>query len=138
MTNAIAKPAKAPAVLGLHWLSPSHQLDELTSRDFGRNIEVSLKDIAASHKPRLLRLRKRPAAVVIATQEYEQLLELKAQYTELLAASKAQQLAGLNTSFDQLFAQIAAPAAQDAALSLFSATSEQLAASFQPGKTETP
>lgn len=121
----------------LSWLSPSNQLTEVSGREFGRNIEASLKAIETSHKPYLLRLRKRPAAVVIATQEYDQLLELKTKYAELLETVKERQLKELSSEFDQLFARISSPASRKAALSLFSATGEDLASTFQPGRTET-
>lgn len=121
----------------LNWLSPSNQLTEVSGREFGRNIEASLKAIEASHKPYLLRLRKRPAAVVIATKEYDQLLELKAKYMALLETVKESQLTELSSEFDQLFARISSPQSRQAALSLFGATSEDLASTFQPGRTET-
>ncbi|MDY6919226.1 MAG: hypothetical protein SV765_03335 [Pseudomonadota bacterium] len=118
----------------LRWLSPKEALDSAWSRDFGRSIEKSIGEIAAGGGVKLLKLRKRDAAVVMSLEHYQEVLAMKEVVGEMLSELKVQAVDRAADDFDDLYQQITA--SREGADSLFSSTPETLAANHQAGRTE--
>lgn len=124
------------ALRKLSWLTPPDSLKTFSGGDFGRNIEASIKTISTTHKPCLINIRKRSAAVVIGVHEYEEMLNMKDLYARLLEQFTREVVAEAGDEFDQLFARIENPKSHAASDALFSAGGADLASTFKPGRTE--
>lgn len=121
----------------LQWLSPLPTLNSTPSSKFGRQIESSLADIAQGEIVRL-QLRKRDAAVVMSASHYEEMVQMKALYADLIEQLKAEEIASAADDYEALYQRITSPTSRQAADSLFSTSVHELGASWQPGKTEKP
>ena len=121
----------------LQWLSPLPTLNSTPSSKFGRQIESSLADIAQGEIVRL-QLRKRDAAVVMSASHYEEMVQMKALYADLIEQLKAEEIASAADDYEALYQRITSPTSRQAADSLFSASVHELGATWQPGKTEKP
>lgn len=73
----------------MEWLLPLEELDTVNSNFFGRNIRTNIQRIKESRRPLGLKLRNKLSAVVIDNDSYEELLSLKAIYTELVEEPEA-------------------------------------------------
>ncbi len=120
----------------LNWLSPSSLLHSKGGRDFGRSIESSLIEISKGEVKRL-QLRKRDTAVVMSVAHYEELVDMKEMYSVLVKKLQEKEIAEAANAYEVLYQRIISPASKRAADDLFSATGEELRASYQAGATET-
>lgn len=120
---------------GLNWLSPSSLLDSTGSRDFGRSIEASLTKIVEGEVKRI-QLRKRDAAVVMSIAHYEEIIQMKEMYTALVERVQEQDIIESTDAFEALYQRITSAESKNATGELFSATEDDLRASYQTGETE--
>lgn len=125
------------ALKELDWLSPSSDLEAFSGREFGRDIEGKIAQISTSHRAYKINLRRRPAAVVMAVDEYEKLLSIKSLFIQMLEQRTTDTVTDATAEFDQLMARIRHPNSRAAGDALFSVEGVDLAASFKPGRTET-
>ncbi len=125
------------ALKELDWLSPSSDLDAFSGREFGRDIEGKIAKISTSHRAYKINLRRRPAAVVMAVDEYEKLLRIKSLFIQMLEQRTTETVTDASAEYDQLLARIRHPNTRAAGDALFSVDGVDLAASFKPGRTET-
>jgi hypothetical protein len=119
----------------LKWLSPSSSLHSAGSRDFGRSIESSLIEISKGEVKRL-KLRKRDTAVVMSIDHYDEILRMKEMYSKLIERVQEKEIAEATDAYEALYQRITSDASRNAADNLFSATEEDLRATYQPGTTE--
>ena len=124
------------AIRSAAWLSPIDKLDVVTSKTFGRKIQISIQQIKDSGRPLGLKLRNKFSAVIIDNESYEELLSLKSKYADLVDRVKRNDVAKAGSGFDEMFAQISSPQTAARFKSLRLATTADLAASFKPGETE--
>jgi PHD/YefM family antitoxin component YafN of YafNO toxin-antitoxin module len=124
-------------ILKLNWLSPTSSLISKGGRDFGRQIEASIKEITQKQGIMRIQLRKRDAAVVMSVDHYEEMLSMKKLYSELIERVKEKEIAHEADEFEALYRRIASPESRASADALFSASTEDLNKAYQPGKTET-
>ncbi|MDO8345097.1 MAG: hypothetical protein Q7T48_17985 [Cellvibrio sp.] len=129
-------PTNLDANYSLDWLADADTLQTSTGSEFGRNIESYIETIKVSHAPIRLNVRKRPAAVVIGIDEYEEMLSMKAQFADLVVRVKEAEIAQASNEFDELFARISSAHSRKTADALHNVTTEELANSYQPGRTE--
>lgn len=117
------------------WMSPTGSLVSTGSSIFGRNIEAKLQEVREGRVIRL-KLRNQDAAVVMSVQQYEEMLNLKELYSQLL--QRVQDVATETESgeYEELYQRITSAKSRNAADILFSASSEDLRKSFKPGRTE--
>jgi len=120
---------------GLNWLSPTASLTSKGGREFGRGIEASLKEVASGSIMRL-QLRKRDAAVVMSVAQYEDMVRMKVFYEELIEQVKEKEIMEEADEYEALYQRITSAQSRDATDALFSATSESLRETYQPGRTE--
>ena len=121
----------------LDWLSPLSTLNSAPSSKFGRRIEASLAEVTEGEVIRL-QLRKRDAAVVMSAGHYEELVEMKSLCAALIEQVRAGEVADAAGEYDTLYRRITSAPSREAADALFDASAEELAGSWQPGKTEKP
>jgi hypothetical protein len=120
----------------ISWLSPSPSLDQVTSSEFGRNIERALNDLSKHNGIINLVLRRKTTAVVISIQHYEQLLEMKEVYAKLIEIESERTVSDAIDDFRSLYGRITSQESAKASDLLFSAGSEELSKSYRPGATE--
>lgn len=125
------------ALKELDWLSPSSDLEAFSGREFGRDIEGKIAQISTSHRAYKINLRRRPAAVVMAVDEYEKLLSIKSLFIQMLDQRTTEAVNDATADFDNLMARIRHPNTRAAGDALFSVEGVDLAATFKPGRTET-
>lgn len=125
------------ALKELDWLSPSSDLEAFSGREFGRDIEGKIAQISTSHRAYKINLRRRPAAVVIAVDEYEKLLSFKTLVSQMIEQRTSEAVMDATAEYDLLMARIRHPNTRAAGDALFSVGGVDLAASFKPGRTET-
>jgi prevent-host-death family protein len=129
-------PTNLDANYSLDWLADTDALQTSTGSEFGRNIESYIETIKTSHAPIRLNVRKRPAAVVIGIDEYEEMLSMKAQFANLVVRVREAEIAQAGNEFDALFARISSAHSRKMADALHNVTTEELANSYKPGRTE--
>jgi PHD/YefM family antitoxin component YafN of YafNO toxin-antitoxin module len=83
----------AKAIRIVEWLLPLEELDAVSSKFFARSIRSSIQHIKESRRPLGLKLRNKLSAVIIDNESYEELLSLKAIYTELVEEVKQSEAA---------------------------------------------
>jgi len=110
----------------LKWLTPLNSLLSKRSGEFGRQIEVSLNQLAESQQIMKLQLRKSDKAVVIGVDQYQAILNMKQHYAELLEKVRELELAQEADEYDRLFQRIASPASHQAADALFASSDDDL------------
>lgn len=120
----------------LDWLSPSSLLHSKGGRDFGRSIESSLIEVSKG-KVKCIQLRKRDTAVVMSIAHYEELIDMKKMYSVLVSRLQELEIAEAADAYEMLYQRITSPTSKRATDNLFSATGENLRATYQPGTTET-
>lgn len=118
------------------WLFAPSTLAARNGSEFGRHIESYIDQIKTSRQPILLYVRKRPAAVVVGIDEYEEMVRMKAQFAELTLRLKEAEIAQAGNEFDELFARISSAHSRKMADALHNVTTEELANSYKPGRTE--
>lgn len=123
-------------VLSMRWLSSIDTLTKMRSSAFGRQIEKELGNLIAKNTVVTLQLHRRDAAVVMPVAQYEQLLQLKEAYTQLLESKADTIIADATRDFDRLYQQIIAPQSRKATDALFAASPEELRSTYRPGQTE--
>jgi PHD/YefM family antitoxin component YafN of YafNO toxin-antitoxin module len=123
-------------VLGMRWLSAVNTLTKMRSSAFGRQIEKELGNLITTNAVVTLQLHRRDAAVVMPVAQYEQLLQLKEAYTQLLESKADTIIADATRDFDRLYQQIIAPQSRKATDALFAASPEELRSTYRPGQTE--
>jgi PHD/YefM family antitoxin component YafN of YafNO toxin-antitoxin module len=121
----------------LDWLIPSADLEAFSGKEFGRDVEGKIAQISTSHRAYKINLRRRPAVVVIAVDEYEKLLSFKTLVSQMIEQRTSEAVMGATAEYDQLMARIRHPNTRAAGDALFSPEGVDLAASFKPGSTET-
>jgi PHD/YefM family antitoxin component YafN of YafNO toxin-antitoxin module len=122
----------------LGWLTPTSSLMCMGGKDFGRGITASLTEINQGGSILRLQLHKRDAAVVMGVDHYEEMVQMKALYVDLIERLKETEISEEAGQYETLYSRIVSPKSRQAADALFSATSENLRKSYQPGKTENP
>lgn len=121
----------------------STPLLERGSAEFGRNIRRDLTDhvLSEEHHSLLLTLQNKPAAVVLGSDQYRELQGLLQAVHRYAAQIQAQaddsMLASLGDQFDQLYARMNTPEGAEAMAGLSKITTDDLAANYRPGDTET-
>lgn len=110
----------------LKWLTPLNSLLPRRSGEFGRQIEVSLNQLAESQQIMKLQLRKTDKAVVIGVDQYQAILDMKQHYAELLEKVRELELDREADEYDRLFQRIASPESRQAADALFASSDEDL------------
>ncbi|VAW67814.1 hypothetical protein MNBD_GAMMA09-399 [hydrothermal vent metagenome] len=110
----------------LKWLTPLTTLLPKRSGEFGRQIEISLNQLAETQKILKLQLRKSDKAVVIGVDQYQAILNMKKHYEELVEKVRELELTQAASEYDQLFQRIASPTSRQAADTLFEASDEEL------------
>lgn len=124
------------AECSLDWLAAADTLQTSTGSEFGRNIESYIETIKTTHAPIRLNVRKRPAAVVIGIDEYEEMLSVKAQFASLVERVKEAEITQAGNEFDALFALISSTQSRKVTDALFQTTGADFIPTFQPGRTE--
>lgn len=119
----------------LRWLRPAALLASRGGREFGRNIETSLRDVRAGEVIRL-QLRRNDAAVVMSLDHYEEIMLMKSVYAEMVSRVQEQDIAAAADDYEALFRRITSARSRKAADDLFVATSEDLRRTYRPGETE--
>lgn len=138
MTNHFQATITSKVVLSeLDWLIPLSDMEAFSGSEFGRDIEGKIAQISTSHRAYKINLRRRPAAVVMAVDEYEKLLSIKTLFIQMLEQRTTETVADATAEFDQLMARIRHPNSRAAGDALFSVEGVDLAASLKPGRTET-
>jgi hypothetical protein len=122
-------------IKALRWLSPTDSLVSTGSRDFGRSIESNLTLVAQGSVMRL-QLRKRDTAVVMSVKHYEEMLQVKSLYAQLVERVKDIDIAEETSEYEDLYQRISSSQSRKAADSLFGASGVDLRKTFKPGKTE--
>lgn len=125
-------------IQNLGWLSTTSTLASKGGKDFGRRIEASLTEITQGSGIMRLQLRNRDAAVVMSVGHYEEMLRMKSLYIALIERVKETEIAEEADEYEALYRRITSPESRQAADGLFSATSDSLRSTFQPGKTKAP
>lgn len=120
----------------LGWLAPTETLSSKGGKDFGRQIEASLTELAQGEGILRLQLRKRDAAVVISVRQYEEMLRMKSMYAALVDRVKEKEIAREADDYEALYKRITSPQSRRAADALFSAGTGDLRAGYRPGDTE--
>ena len=121
----------------------STPLLERGSAEFGRNIRRDLTEhvLSEEHHSLLLTLQNKPAAVVLGSDQYRELQDLLQTVHRYAAEIQAQaddaMLALLGDDFDQMYARMNTPEGAQAMASLSEITTDDLAANYRPGDTET-
>lgn len=70
------------------WLLPVQELEAVSSKFFGRNIQANIQRIKNKRRPMGLKLRNKLAVIIIDNESYEELLSLKAKYMVLIEQMK--------------------------------------------------
>ena len=123
-------------IQNLGWLSPIADLGSKGGKEFGRRIEASWAEIAQGRGVMRLQLRKRDAAVVMSVDHYEEVVRMKALCAELIEQVKEKEIAEETDEYEALHRRITSPQSRKAADGLFTATSDSLRKTYQPGGTE--
>jgi len=134
--NGLIKSASR-MIKGLFWLTPTESLTRTRSGDFGRSIETSLNHLIKEQGVIRLQLRKRDAAVVMSIDHYEEMIQMKKLYAELIEHAKDKNIKEATDQYDALYQSVTSAESRNAADSLFSANPKDLSRSYQPGRTET-
>lgn len=72
----------------VEWLLPVQELEAVSSKFFGRNIQANIQRIKSKRRPLGLKLRNKLAVIIIDSESYEGLLRLKAECIELIEQAK--------------------------------------------------
>lgn len=115
----------------MKWLLPLGQLHGVKGVHFGRHISQSVEDLTAPVK---LSVRNKERAVVMSVKRYEEILAIMESYSELVDMAKEADIAKASDSYDALYARITA--SRKGTDSLFSASVDDINASYKPGMTE--
>ncbi len=118
------------------WAKPVQKLVSFGGAVFGRSIEENVRQLS-SGDPLLIEIRKKSAAVVMSTKQYEELLAIKTEFEDLVRKEGKVYLASSEDEFDRLLARMQTSAHAVSMEGLFDASADDLAASFKPGETET-
>ncbi len=70
------------------WLLPVQELEAVSSKFFGRNINANIQRIKNKRRPLGLRRRNKLAVIIIDNESYEELISLKDMYIELVKQMK--------------------------------------------------
>jgi hypothetical protein len=122
-------------IKGLKWLSTPDSLVSIGSRDFARSIESNLNLVAQGSVMRL-QLRKRDTAVVMSMKHYEEMLQVKSLFAQLIERVKDIDIAEQTNEYEDLYQRISSSQSRKAADSLFGASGAGLRKTFKPGNTE--
>jgi hypothetical protein len=118
------------------WAKPVQKLASFGGAVFGRSIEENVRQLS-SGDPLLIEIRKKSAAVVMSTKQYEELLAIKTEFEDLVRKEGKVYLANSEDEFDRLLAGMQSSAHAASMDALFDASANDLATSFKPGVTET-
>lgn len=119
----------------ISWAQPVKRLVSFGGTLFGRRIEENVNSLKTGN-PLLIEIRKKSAAVVMSTKQYEELLAIKYEFDNIVKREGKAFLDKSENEFDQLIASMQTTAHADAMDTLFESTSIDLANSFKPGETE--
>ena len=121
------------------WMQPIETYALRNGAEFGRGIEKELKALSSADSPGVVAvaLRKKMSAVVITPEHYQEMVDMRARFQELVAAQAKATVEEAQDDFDALYTRITSRESRGAADRLFSASGDELAASYQPGATET-
>jgi hypothetical protein len=117
------------------WAQPIQKLASFAGAVFGRKIEENVRQLR-SGDPLLIEIRKKSAAVVMSTEQYEELLAIKLEFESIVRREESGFLESSENEFDQLVANMQTDAHTDSMDALFGSSSSDLASSFKPGETE--
>jgi len=115
----------------LKYLTPLTSLLSKRSGEFGRQIEVSLNQLAESQQIMKLQLRKSDKAVVIGVDQYQAILDMKQHYAQLVEKVRELELAQEAGEYDRLFQRIASSASRQAADGLFESSQDELNSAYK-------
>ena len=108
-------------------------LKRMGGKAFGRSIESTLKALSQTQEPIGLRVRRQDLAVVLSVSQYEEILNMKALYQELVVRIKQQEIGSISSEYDRLYERISTQSSRKTADQLFGVTGDDLARSFNPG-----
>ena len=114
----------------------SELLDQVGSTVFGRNIKSEIEKLAAGKTAVNIMISNKPAAVVLSVNEYDNLVSIRDEYNNLLEANRAKELAAARKEFDELFALMQTAKSREVMSGMIHVTGEELASTYQPGRTE--
>jgi hypothetical protein len=119
----------------ISWAQPVKRLISFGGTLFGRKIEENVNSLKTGN-PLHIEVRKKSAAVVMSTKQYEELLAIKSEFENIVKREGKAFLDQSENEFDKLVASMQTTAHADAMDTLFESSSTDLANSFKPGETE--
>ena len=122
----------------LDWLSPTDSLIRISASDLGRGMEPNLNLVAQGSAVRLQVLNNDMAIVVISMERYEEILEMKELFVQLVEHIKDTELAGQTAQYEGLNPRISSAQVREAVERFADLSDEDLSKAYRPGKTESP
>lgn len=115
----------------------SKGLEQVGGVVFGRNINAYAKQVNVNHIALSITIRNKPAVVVLSPTDYDQLVSIREKYESIMREQQVQALKVARSEFDDLYTQMASKKSAEVMRSMINVTSEELANTYQPGRTET-
>ena len=119
----------------ISWAQPVKRLISFGGTLFGRKIEENVNSLKTGN-PLHIEVRKKSAAVIMSTKQYEELLAIKSEFENIVNREGKAFLDQSENEFDQLVASMKTTAHANAMDTLFESNATDLANSFKPGETE--
>ncbi|WP_323813653.1 hypothetical protein [Cellvibrio sp. NN19] len=104
---------------------------------FGRNIEALLGKMESGVNGYWITLRNKPAAVVLSTDKFEELVSIREKYEAIIDEQTKKSVQSAQREFDDLFMQMQSKKSAAAMRNMVNVTADKLAESYKPGRTET-
>lgn len=115
----------------------SERLEQVGGVVFGRNINAYARQVNVDHIALSITIRNKPAAVVLSPSDYDQLVSIREKYEAIIRDQQAQALEAARNEFDELYALMASKKSASVMRNMINVTGDELAETYQPGRTET-
>lgn len=115
----------------------SERLEQVGGVIFGRNINAYARQVNVDHTALSITIRNKPAAVVLSPSDYDQLVSIREKYEAIIRDQQAQALEAARNEFDELYALMASKKSASVMRNMINVTGDELAETYQPGRTET-
>lgn len=115
----------------------SERLEQVGGVVFGRNINAYARQVNVDHIALSITIRNKPAAVVLSPSDYDQLVSIREKYEAIIRDQQAQALEAARNEFDDLYALMASKKSASVIRGMVNVTGDELAETYQPGRTET-
>jgi DNA anti-recombination protein RmuC len=122
----------------LKWIKKTNELTSKTGLELSRGIQQTIRELKDDNSVMLVKVRKRDAAVVMSVDNYNELVSLRSEISQLVKHVKRTDIECGHDEYESLYRRISSPDSTQSVDTLFIMSDADIGANHKAGATERP